>query len=63
MQRRTYRGGVRLFDAALEKLAPFPEAHLGIDRAEAVARAANHRETIARGGHIEEKDFPKLRDN
>jgi hypothetical protein len=63
VQRRTYRGGVRLFDAALKKLAPFPNEHLGVDCTEAVACAAKHRETIARGEHIDEKEFPKLRYN
>ena len=63
VQRRTYRGGVRLFDAALEKLAPFPHNHLCIDRTEAVAHAAKHRETIARGEHIDEEELPKLRYN
>src|SRR5687768_2136248 len=63
VQRRTYRGGVRLFDAALEKLAPFPHNHLCIDRTEAVAHAAKHREIIARGEHIDEKELPKLRYN
>lgn len=63
VQRRTYRGGVRLFDAALTKLAAFPDRHLGIDRAEAVERAALHRDRIAAGEEIAEKDFPKLRYN
>src|SRR5215210_9303790 len=39
VQRGTYRGGVRLFDAALEKLSGFPEGYLGVFRAEAVAAA------------------------
>ena len=63
VQRGTYRGGVRLFDAALEKLEAFPESHLGVDRTEAVAGARKHRETIARGEHIEAGELPKLRYN
>jgi predicted metal-dependent hydrolase len=63
VQRRTYRGGIRLFDAALEKLSRVPEHYRGVDRSEAAARAAQHREHIARGGHIDAVDFPKLRYN
>ena len=63
VQRRTYRGGMRLFDAALEKLSRVPEGYAGVDRNEAVVRAAQHREHIAKGEHIEEMEFPKLRYN
>ncbi|HEV7241403.1 MAG TPA: DUF309 domain-containing protein [Thermoanaerobaculia bacterium] len=63
VQRGTFRGGVRLFDAAFEKLSGFPEGFLGVDRTEVVAHAAIHRQKIARGEHIDEKDFPKFRYN
>lgn len=63
VQRRTYRGGIRLFDAALAKLSAFPAGHGGVDRDPAVKLAAEHREKIARGGHIEPGDFPKLQYN
>jgi len=63
VQRGTFRGGVRLFDAALSKLATFPVHFLEIDRDEVVAIAKNHRDRIARGEHIDEKDFPKFRYN
>lgn len=63
VQRGTFRGGVRLFDAALKKLEPFPPGYAGVDRAEAVAAAVLHRERIARGERIEGKEFPKLRYN
>jgi hypothetical protein len=63
VQRGTFRGGVRLFDAALSKLAPYSVHFLEIDRAEVVACAALQREKIARGEHIDEKDFPKFRYN
>ena len=63
VQRGTFRGGVRLFDAALDKLSRVPDGFLGVDRAEAVARAAAHRDRIARGEHIAPVDFPKLRYN
>lgn len=63
VQRGTYRGGVRLFDAALRRLAAFPDGYRGVDRAEAVARAVVHREAIARGEEIHPDAFPKLRYN
>jgi uncharacterized protein len=63
VQRGTYRGGVRLFDAALRKLERFADTHDGIDRRDAVAAAIEHREKIARGEKIEAGEFPKLRYN
>ena len=63
VQRGTFRGGVRLFDAALSKLATYPVHFLSVDRDEVVSRAKHHREKIARGEHIDEKDFPKFRYN
>jgi predicted metal-dependent hydrolase len=63
VQRRTYRGGVRLFDAALRKLEGFADDHLGVNRTEAVARASEHREKIARGEHIDAAEYPKFRYN
>ncbi|HYC60855.1 MAG TPA: DUF309 domain-containing protein [Thermoanaerobaculia bacterium] len=63
VQRGTFRGGVRLFDAALRKLERFEDGRNGIDRSEAVAAAIEHREKIARGEHIAPDHFPKLRYN
>jgi predicted metal-dependent hydrolase len=63
VQRGTYRGGVRLFDKALEKLSRLPAGYAGVDRSEGVARGAQHREQIARGEHIAEEELPKLRYN
>lgn len=66
MKRGTFRGGVRLFDAGLEKLSAFPLRFCGIDR-QAVERAAReHRlwaaDLIARG--VDERlagnQYPKL---
>ena len=63
VQRGTFRGGVRLFDAALSKLATFP-VHFGeIDREDVVAIAEKHRERIAKGGHIDGGELPKFRYN
>ena len=63
VQRGTYSGGVRLFDAALRKLEPFAGDYLGIDRAEAVTAALVHREMIAHKKNIDAGEFPKLRYN
>lgn len=60
VQRGTFRGGVRLFDAALRKLSLFPDGHFGMDRASVIECALAHREKIARGEHIDGNDFPKF---
>jgi predicted metal-dependent hydrolase len=60
VQRGTFSGGARLFDAALRRLANFPPAYRGIDRASAVAAAAIHRERIGRGEGVEAGEWPKL---
>lgn len=63
-QRGTLRGAVRLFDASLRRLEPFPQAFLGLDRAAAVKVAQEHRQWAA--DNIESKKklapehFPKL---
>jgi predicted metal-dependent hydrolase len=63
VQRGTFSGGVRLFDAALGRLEGFPSGYAGVDRAESVAKAVQHRQSIARGERIEPSDWPKLRYN
>jgi predicted metal-dependent hydrolase len=63
VQRGTFRGGVRLFDAALSKLAPYPVHFLGVDRDEVVASAKKHRDCIARGEQIDSGELPKFRYN
>jgi uncharacterized protein len=63
VQRGTFRGGVRLFDAALSKLAPYPVHFLGVDRDEVVASAKKHRDRIARGEDIDGGELPKFRYN
>ena len=63
VQRGTFSGGVRLFDAALRRLGEFPEGYGGVDRTEAVARSVQHRERIARGERIDPEELPKLRYN
>jgi predicted metal-dependent hydrolase len=63
VQRGTFRGGVRLFDAALRKLERFANGYCGVDRAEAVSVALRHRGKIARGENIDAGEYPKLRYN
>jgi predicted metal-dependent hydrolase len=63
VQRGTFSGGVRLFDAALRRLQEFPEGYSGVDRSETVAIAVQHRERIARGERIDPGELPKLRYN
>ncbi|MEA2568274.1 MAG: uncharacterized protein QOI24_275 [Acidobacteriota bacterium] len=60
IKRGTFRGAVRLIDAALAKLAPFPLRFCGIDRAEAESAARRDRERAARAESLAESDFPKL---
>ena len=43
LQRGTLSGAVRLFDAGLAKLAPYPELFCGIDRDALVTAADHHR--------------------
>jgi len=63
VQRGTFRGGVRLFDSAFEKLEPFPDGYHGVGRAGAVEAARRHRAQIARGEGIDPGELPKLRYN
>jgi len=63
VQRGTFRGAVRLFDAALSKLAPYPVHFLGVDRDDVIARAKIHRERVAKGEHIDGGEMPKFRYN
>ena len=60
VKRGTFRGAVRLFDAALAKLDPFPAGYGDIDRANAVEAARRHRIRIAAGESIEQHEYPKL---
>ncbi|HXG59644.1 MAG TPA: DUF309 domain-containing protein [Thermoanaerobaculia bacterium] len=60
VQRGTLSGAARLFDAALEKLAAFPPVYCGIDRSNAVAAAARHRDAIRSGAAFACHDYPSL---
>lgn len=60
VQRGTYKGAIRLFDAALEKLEPYPPGYAGVDRAAAVEIARRHRDRIARKDEIDASEYPML---
>jgi len=66
IRRGTWRGAVRLFDAALRRLDAFPLVYSGLDRTAVVAAAREHRERVARAlqaGAKEpfaEGEYPKL---
>jgi uncharacterized protein len=60
VQRGTFRGGVRLFDAALRRLSNFPSNYANVDREAAVATALVHRQRIARGDAIDPDQYPTL---
>jgi uncharacterized protein len=67
VKRGTYPGGLRLFDAALQKLEGFPKQWCGIDRTSAEQAARRHREWVAgvlardaKAERLDANDFPRL---
>src|SRR6266513_2331141 len=61
VKRGTHRGAVRLFEAALRRLAAFPVQWSGIDRAAAEEAARRHRQRIvASEEKIPPGEFPEL---
>ena len=67
VQRGTFPGGLRLFDAALRKLEAFPKRWCGIDRTSTELAAHRHREWVAgvlardaRTERLDANDFPQL---
>ena len=63
-KRGTLRGAVRLFDAALRRLAPFPVHFLDLDRNDAIEAAKRHRawaaEHVNSDLKLDSREFPKL---
>ncbi len=47
VKRGTFRGGVRLFDAGLSRLAGFPDPYCGVDRSAVENAAREHRSWAA----------------
>jgi predicted metal-dependent hydrolase len=66
IRRGTWRGAVRLFDAALRRLDDFPLVYSGLDRSAAVRAAHGHRERVARSlqsgarDPFADEEYPKL---
>jgi hypothetical protein len=67
VQRGTLRGAVRLFDAALGRLAPFPPDFCGLDRVDTEAAARGHRtwavaqlEKQSAAETLDDDAYPKL---
>ena len=54
------RGAVRLFDAALRRLEPFPDGYENVSRTKACATAREHRERVVNGAAIAPDEYPKL---
>jgi predicted metal-dependent hydrolase len=63
-KRGTLRGAVRLFDASLRRLEPFPRQFHDLDRDAATTAARRHREwaaaNIESGARLDPEEFPKL---
>ena len=61
VKRGTHRGAVRLFDAALRRLAAFPVRWSGIDRSGAEEAARRHWERVALSSEkVPAGEFPEL---
>lgn len=60
VQKGTFRGGVRLFDAALARLGASGPRRFGVEVASAMATASVHRERIASGEAIDPREYPRL---
>ena len=67
VQRGTFRGAVRLFDAALRRLQPFERDFCGVLRDAAESAARSHREWTAAhvaaddyDARLRETDYPQL---
>ena len=63
VQRGNVRGALRLFDAALSKLAMTSVHFPDVDCTEVVATAQKHRGLLARDEHIDGRELPKFRYN
>lgn len=63
VQRGTFSGGVRLFDAAIARLAAAGPRRFGVDVSDVIPVARSHREKIARQESIDAREFPRLRYN
>jgi predicted metal-dependent hydrolase len=62
VKRGTFRGAIRLFDAGLQRLEPFPMQYCGLDRSAVDAAARRHRAWLAdrAGRTFDESEYPEL---
>lgn len=60
VQRRTFSGGVRLFDKAFSRLDVESARQLHVEIADALTLARGHRERIATGEEIDPSEYPRL---
>ena len=65
IQRGTYRGAIRLIDAGLKRLEPFPARYCGIDRTVVEDAARGHRAwlaacSLAPDQPLRADEYPKL---
>lgn len=66
VRRGTFRGGVRLFDSSLRRLAAFPDGYCGLDRSDAESAARVHRDWAAAAllrrdeSGLRDDEYPKL---
>src|SRR5436190_16702810 len=62
VKRGTFRGAMRLFDAGLQRLQPFPMQYCGLDRSAVDAAARRHRALLAdrAGRAFDESEYPEL---
>ena len=60
LQRGTFPGGVRLFDAARKRLEPYPPLYHNVDRGSAESVIPRHRTAAAEARFIDADEYPKL---
>ena len=63
VQRGTFRGAIRLFEAGLTKLATTSVHFRDLDCTDVVATAQKHRDSLSRNEHIDGGELPKFRYN
>ena len=63
VKRGTFRGAVRLFEAAARRLSAFPDPHCGLTRAAAVGAARQHAQWAVQASadqRLADGDYPRL---
>ena len=63
VKRGTFRGAVRLFDAATRRLSAFPDPHCGLARGSAIDAARKHAQWVVQAApqeRLADADYPRL---